>query len=240
MKFSIRDDRQNDYPIMSTVFFSRSPFLFSRRVGIAPSNNFLGLPPPPYSMSALKNGFPLLPSSSNTDTYASSASVQNNNQQQQSPLPAPYSYRKNSRSFVDLNHLEQHSGGMRSSSPIYRSSSPFSVPKPSLFHQTREKERFELSTLNDKFADYVEKVRYLEAQNKKIQLDSSLLTERQQEGCQRLKSIFEAEMKQVKEVVERIFKDKASMVITVKDAQVSFDVTRLIDLFVSCRTPFPS
>ena len=178
-------------------------------------------------MSALKNGFPLLPSPLTTDTYASS--IPTNNQQQQQPVPYS-SYRKNSRSFVDLNQLEHHSG----SPAMYRSSSPFSPARPSLFHQTREKERFELSTLNDKFADYVEKVRYLEAQNKKIQMDSSLLTEKQQEGCQRMKSIFETEMKQVKEVIERIFKDKASMVITVKDAQVG---ELLISLSLCHRSP---
>ena len=59
------------------------------------------------------------------------------------------------------------------SSSTYRSSS-FSIPKPSLFQQAREKEKLELSTLNDKFADYVEKVRYLEAQNKKVQMETNV------------------------------------------------------------------
>ena len=89
------------------------------------------------------------------------------------------------------------------------------------FNQTREKERSELSTLNDKFADYVEKVRYLEAQNKKIQMDSTFLQEKQQENCQRIKSMFELEMKQLKEIIEKTFKDKSTMLIVAKDAQVS-------------------
>src|SRR5579871_1260834 len=108
-------------------------------------------------------------------------------------------------------HGDLHKVGNHSNSPVplsmYRKSL-FSNSKPSLFTQTREKERFELSTLNDKFADYVEKVRYLEAQNKKIQMDTNLLTEKQHENCQRIKTTFEKEIVQLKEIAEKLFKDK--------------------------------
>ncbi|UJR16050.1 hypothetical protein I4U23_002963 [Adineta vaga] len=93
------------------------------------------------------------------------------------------------------------------SASTYRNSS-FPMTKPPLYTQAREKERFELSTLNDKFADYVEKVRYLEAQNKQIQMDANLLTEKEHENCQRIKSKFEVEILQLKEIVEKLFKDK--------------------------------
>jgi hypothetical protein len=110
------------------------------------------------------------------------------------------------------------------SSSTYRSptSSPaFSIPKPSLFHQAREKEKFELSTLNDKFADYVEKVRYLEAQNKKVQMETNLISEKQQANCQRVKTMFEIEVTQLKETVEKLFKDKNTINYAAKDAQVN-------------------
>ena len=38
-------------------------------------------------------------------------------------------------------------------------------------NETREREKRELCQLNDKFAQYVEKVRFLEAQNRKLQLE---------------------------------------------------------------------
>lgn len=94
------------------------------------------------------------------------------------------------------------------------------MPKPSLFHQAREKEKFELSTLNDKFADYVEKVRYLEAQNKKVQMETNLIGEKQQANCQRVKTMFETEVAQLKETVEKLFNDKNTFSYAAKDAQV--------------------
>ena len=39
------------------------------------------------------------------------------------------------------------------------------------FRENREREKRELSNLNDRFASYIERVRYLEAQNKKLQLE---------------------------------------------------------------------
>ena len=40
-----------------------------------------------------------------------------------------------------------------------------------LCRENREREKRELSHLNDRFASYIERVRYLEAQNKKLQLE---------------------------------------------------------------------
>ncbi len=94
------------------------------------------------------------------------------------------------------------------------------IPNPPLFNQVREKERFELSTLNDKFADYVEKVRYLEAQHKKIQMDANFLTEKQQENCQKFKTLFETEIAQLKETAEQLFKEKNIIFSNSQEAQV--------------------
>jgi dGTP triphosphohydrolase len=95
------------------------------------------------------------------------------------------------------------------------------IPKPPSSNQTREKERFELSTLNDKFADYVEKVRYLEAQNKKIQIDANYLTEKQEENCQNIKTLFETELTQLKQLAENLFKDKNTVFSNSQDTQVN-------------------
>lgn len=103
------------------------------------------------------------------------------------------------------------------SSSTYR---PSINKPPSLFHQTKEKEKLELSTLNDKFADYVEKVRYLEAQNKKVQMETNLLVEKQQNHCQKVKSMFENEIAQLKELAEKLFKEKSTLAYAAKDAQV--------------------
>lgn len=97
----------------------------------------------------------------------------------------------------------------------------FTLPKPAVYTQAREKERFELSALNDKFADYVEKVRYLEAQNKKIHMDVTHLTDKEQQNCQRVKSTFETEIAQLRQVAEQMFKEKNSAFGTAQETQVS-------------------
>jgi hypothetical protein len=202
---------QNHYQIILSVFF----FLLFFLVGTAPSNIFLGLLPLPYSEAALKSSLPLFRtsslSSSYTDTNVPQTLTNNNNN-------TSYSYRTPSRSFIESNNVENHSNSM--SSLTYRSSS-FAVAKPCLFQETREKERFELSTLNDKFADYVEKVRYLESQNKKLQMDSTFLTEKQQENCQKIKTMSEIEISQVKETIEKLFQNKNTIFTTAQNAQVS-------------------
>ncbi len=106
------------------------------------------------------------------------------------------------------------------SGTTYRRASFALPPKPVASNQTREKERFELSTLNDKFADYVEKVRYLEAQNKKIQLDTNHLVEKQDENCQKIKTLFENEIVQLKELAENLFKDKNNVFSNSQETQV--------------------
>jgi len=202
-----------------------SLFLILPLIGIAPSNNFLGLLPPLYSMSSLKSTLPLfqtssLSSSSSTsftNTYVPQTSTNNNNNH------TSFSYRSNSTLYPDSNNIGNSSYPMSSSTYRSSSSSPFTIPKPSAFQQTREKEKFELSTLNDKFADYVEKVRYLEAQNKKVQMETNLINEKQQMNCQRIKSMFETEISQLKETIDKLFKDKNTISYAAKDAQVSFN-----------------
>lgn len=165
-------------------------------------------------MSTLKSTLPLFQttslssssSTSYTNTYIPQTSTNNNN-----------SYRSNSSLYPESNHYPMSSSTYRSPT----SSPAFSIPKPSLFHQAREKEKFELSTLNDKFADYVEKVRYLEAQNKKVQMETNLISEKQQANCQRVKTMFEIEVTQLKETVEKLFKDKNTINYAAKDAQVN-------------------
>ncbi|CAF5208953.1 unnamed protein product, partial [Rotaria magnacalcarata] len=163
-------------------------------------------------MSSLKNTLALLQTSSLSSTSSSlSSSSYTNNIAQQTPTQNnnnynPYSsYRANSTTYTDSNHIGNSLYPM--SSTTYRSSS-FSIPKAPIFSQTREKEKLELSTLNDKFADYVEKVRYLEAQNKKVQMETGILNEKQQVSCQQIKTMFEKEVSQLKETIEALFKDK--------------------------------
>ena len=101
------------------------------------------------------------------------------------------------------------------------------APKPMIGNQIREKERFELSTLNDKFADYVEKVRYLEAQNKKVQMESNYLQEKQDENCGKIKTLFESEIGQLKTLAENLFQNKNTAFTNSQDTQVTLSLSSL-------------
>jgi hypothetical protein len=105
------------------------------------------------------------------------------------------------------------------SGKTYRQPS-FVISKPPLFNPIREKERFELSILNDKFADYVEKVRYLESQNKKIQMETNILTEKQQESSQKIKTLFETEILQLKQIAEQLFQTKNTIITNSQDVYI--------------------
>nr|ACF75526.1 filament protein [Philodina roseola] len=159
-------------------------------------------------MSALKTSLPLFQttsasSSSSTSSYSNTSAT---GMSSTTTTSSPYAY--------------------RSSPSLYSESRPSINKPPSLFNQTREKEKLELSTLNDKFADYVEKVRYLEAQNKKVQMETNTLNEKQQNHCQRVKSMFENEIAQMKELAEKLFKDKNAIVYAAKDAQNTLPMVR--------------
>lgn len=152
--------------------------------------------------------------SSRLPTYLSSLSL--------SLVEIPFSFV--SKNCLDLLHRRRRSNNIAHrlcsmSGTTFRRTS-FAVSKPTATNQVREKERFELSTLNDKFADYVEKVRYLEAQNKKIQLESNHLLEKQNENCSKIKSLFDSEITQLKALVENLFQNKNTAFSNSQDTQV--------------------
>ncbi|CAF1594764.1 unnamed protein product, partial [Didymodactylos carnosus] len=181
---------------------------------ITASNNFLGLLPPPYSMSVL-NSTPLLQTSysnSNMPSLLSSSMINTNTN---SSINNTYGTSRSSSSYGTTSSYT-----IPTQTNFYRSTPPPTTPPSFNFlYQTREKEKFELGTLNDKFADYVEKVRYLEAQNKKIHLESSILSEKQQSTCQRIKQMFETELKELKQVIEKMSSDKQNVQNVAKDIQ---------------------
>ena len=95
------------------------------------------------------------------------------------------------------------------------SSSNIGVGKPTnpgiiAITESREKEKRELSFLNDKFASYVERVRFLEVHNKKLQLELEALKNRSTGDSAKVKEMFEIELREAKLLIEQTGKDKAT------------------------------
>lgn len=76
--------------------------------------------------------------------------------------------------------------------------------------ENREKEKRELSQLNDKFASYVERVRFLEVHNKKLQMELEALKNRAGGESGKIRDMYEIELKEAKHLIDETSKDKAN------------------------------
>ncbi|UJR22239.1 hypothetical protein I4U23_025300 [Adineta vaga] len=77
------------------------------------------------------------------------------------------------------------------------------------FNATRQREKRDLEQLNDKFAQYVEKVRFLEAQNRKLVLELEALRKRSGQGSSRIKEMYDIEIEEANRLVAATKKDAA-------------------------------
>lgn len=76
--------------------------------------------------------------------------------------------------------------------------------------ENREKEKRDLMALNDKFASYVERVRFLEVHNKKLQMELDALKNRAGGESGKIREMYEIELKEAKNLIDETAKDKAS------------------------------
>jgi intermediate filament protein if len=86
-------------------------------------------------------------------------------------------------------------------------------------NETREREKRELCQLNDKFAQYVEKVRFLEAQNRKLQLELEALQNKAGQGSSKIKEMYEVEMSEAKKLIDDTTRDRAAAEVKARDAE---------------------
>jgi len=67
---------------------------------------------------------------------------------------------------------------------------------------TREREKKDIADLNDRLASYIEKVRFLEAQNRKLATDLSYLQTRWGQDSTNVRDMYEGDLRQAKRVFE--------------------------------------
>ncbi|WKY00964.1 hypothetical protein Q1695_015179 [Nippostrongylus brasiliensis] len=95
-----------------------------------------------------------------------------------------------------------------SSSSIASGLSPYGQNAASTIRDAREREKKEMSDLNDKLASYIEKVRFLEAQNRKLSADLEMLRGRWGKDTSSIRVMYEGELSQAKKVITQTSKEK--------------------------------
>jgi len=75
----------------------------------------------------------------------------------------------------------------------------------------REREKRDLQDLNDRFASYIERVRFLEADNKRLQSIIDVLKVKFEKLEETLKEMYEAELEQARKTIDETTKAKAEV-----------------------------
>jgi len=96
------------------------------------------------------------------------------------------------------------------------------------FKGNREKEKRELQGLNERLADYIQKVHYLQTENKKLEAENEALRNRKQEDLQPIRDTYEAEISQARKIIDELSSSKG--VAEGKIANLQDEIAQLRDL----------
>ncbi|VCX20266.1 unnamed protein product, partial [Gulo gulo] len=96
---------------------------------------------------------------------------------------------------------------------------PLRVDIDPSIQQVRQEEREQIKTLNNKFASFIDKVRFLEQQNKLLETKWALLQEQKSAKSSRLPSIFEAHIAGLQRQLEGLQLDGGRLEVELRNMQ---------------------
>ena len=88
---------------------------------------------------------------------------------------------------------------------------------------TREREKKDMQDLNERFANYIEKVRFLEAQNKKLANELEQLRAKWGKETSAIKQMYETELQEARNLIDETNKEKSRLEIRVSSLQDKLD-----------------
>ena len=77
--------------------------------------------------------------------------------------------------------------------------------------QSRDKEKKDMQDLNERFASYIEKVRFLEAQNRKLADELDKLKQKWGKETTAIKAMYQAELDEARRLLDEAEKEKARL-----------------------------
>ncbi|EGW13665.1 Keratin, type II cytoskeletal 7 [Cricetulus griseus] len=96
---------------------------------------------------------------------------------------------------------------------------PLRVDIDPTIQQVRQEEREQIKTLNNKFASFIDKVRFLEQQNKMLETKWALLQEQKSTKGNRLPRIFEAQIAGLRQQLEALQLDGGRLEVELRSVQ---------------------
>lgn len=93
--------------------------------------------------------------------------------------------------------------------------------------ETRDREKKDMQDLNERFASYIDKVRYLEAQNRKLADDLDKLKTKWGKETAQIKAMFQAELDELRKALDEAEKEKARLEIRVASLEEQIDEVRI-------------
>src|SRR6218665_1840097 len=100
---------------------------------------------------------------------------------------------------------------------------------------SREKEKKDMQDLNERFASYIEKVRFLEAQNKRLVDELEKLKSKWGKETTQVKAMYQAELDEARRLLDDAEKEKARLEIRVASLEEIFQELRQRFSLISCR-----
>jgi len=91
---------------------------------------------------------------------------------------------------------------------------------------TREKERKDMQDLNERFASYIEKVRFLEAQNRKLAGELENLRSKWGKETAAVKAMFQSELAEVRANRDEVEKEKSALELKVNNLEEQIEELR--------------
>lgn len=75
----------------------------------------------------------------------------------------------------------------------------------------REREKKDMQELNERFANYIEKVRFLEAQNRKLAAELETLRDKWGQETSAVKQMYESELAEARKLIDDLTREKTNL-----------------------------